>query len=197
MKYIKLFENYQDIDRTCDQYYISNYTINEDGSIDVDEDVNLANSDLSILPLNFNKVNGYFNCGINKLTSLEGCPKYVEDRFICKNNKLTSLIGSPKYVGDYFDCENNQLTSLEGCTANINDNFYCSYNLLTTLRYFPEVKYGIYIANNPLPKEIYDTNKTYLKDIIKYQDEYQIWTKNDTLNILRFNIMMDEIKNNN
>ena len=43
------------------EYNIINYTINEDGYIDVDGNVNLYRK-LTKLPLNFNKVTGYFNC---------------------------------------------------------------------------------------------------------------------------------------
>ncbi len=36
--------------------------------------VDLYNKRLTKLPLKFNKINGYFDCGYNKLTSLEGSP---------------------------------------------------------------------------------------------------------------------------
>jgi hypothetical protein len=43
---IKLFEqfnNEQEIHDICKKYYIENYTINDDGSIDVDDNVSFAN----------------------------------------------------------------------------------------------------------------------------------------------------------
>ena len=36
MRYLKLFESFEDIDEICRKYRIENYTINSDGSIDVD-----------------------------------------------------------------------------------------------------------------------------------------------------------------
>ncbi len=39
MKYLKLFESFEDIDKICKKYSIKNYTINTDGSIDVDGDM--------------------------------------------------------------------------------------------------------------------------------------------------------------
>ena len=54
----------------CKQYNIENYTVNDDGSIDVNGDVFLDNKGLTELPLSFNKVTGYFSCSNNKLTSL-------------------------------------------------------------------------------------------------------------------------------
>ena len=65
--------------------YLGNYTINSDDTIDVDGDVNLYNrlGDMKKLPVRFGKVSGYFHCGYNKLTTLEGCPKYVGGYFGC------------------------------------------------------------------------------------------------------------------
>ena len=53
----------------CEKYGITNYTINGDGSIDVDGDVNFYSKGLTELPLTFNKVSGYFSCANNQLTS--------------------------------------------------------------------------------------------------------------------------------
>ena len=41
MKHIKLFENFdtKSIEEICKKYHIDNYTINDDGSIDVDNSV--------------------------------------------------------------------------------------------------------------------------------------------------------------
>jgi hypothetical protein len=75
--------NEQEIHDICKRYLISNYTINPDGSIDVDGDVSIANGRLTKLPLKFNKVSGDFYCSYNELTSLEGCPKEVGYYFYC------------------------------------------------------------------------------------------------------------------
>jgi hypothetical protein len=107
----------------CKQYNIKNYTINPDGSIDVDGDVNLWNLGLTELPLIFNKVSGYFNCGVNELTTLKGSPRYVGDYFGCNKNQLTSLEFSPDYVGSYFSCELNNLTD-NLCDTEIGSNFF-------------------------------------------------------------------------
>ena len=71
----------QEIHDICEEYNIKNYSINPDGSIDVNGDVIIVNKNLYKLPLKFNKVNGNFYCSYNKLTSLEGCPKYVGGNF--------------------------------------------------------------------------------------------------------------------
>jgi hypothetical protein len=93
----------------CKRYGIENYTINGDGSIDVNGSVNLYNKGLTELPLTFNKVTGYFTCSCNQLTSLKGSPKWVGGNFYCNGNQLTSLEFSPDYVGGDFFCHDNEL----------------------------------------------------------------------------------------
>ena len=109
----------------CKKYNITNYTINGDGSIDVNGHVYLINKGLTELPLIFNRVTGDFSCSLNNLTTLKGCPRWIGDRFICFNNRLTSLEFSPEYVGSNFYCFNNRLTN-NYCDTEIGGNFYTS-----------------------------------------------------------------------
>jgi hypothetical protein len=119
MKNIKVYESFRtekEIEDLCSKYGITDYQIRDDGSIDVDEGVDLYNlGDLKQLPLTFNEVKRYFDCRFNNLTTLEGCPKKVNGNFICGFNKLTSLEYSPEIVVGIFRCEfNRHITSLEG-----------------------------------------------------------------------------------
>ena len=107
----------------CKQYGINNYTINDDGSIDVNGYVNLINKGLTELPLTFNKVSGYFTCSNNQLTSLKGCPRWVGGNFYCTYNNLTSLEFGPDYVGGGFYCIYNNLTD-NYCDSEISGLFY-------------------------------------------------------------------------
>jgi hypothetical protein len=145
-------ESKEDIDSICKKYNIQNYTINEDGTVDVGRDVYLNGDNLTEFPLKFRKVNGDFDCSYNKLTNLEGAPREVVGGFSCKNNKLTSLEGSPNKVGGHFSCSFNKLTNLEGAPREVGGNFECSYNnQLTSLegisKYISRV---IYCHNNQL-----------------------------------------------
>jgi hypothetical protein len=115
----------------CKKYEIKKYTINPDGSIDVNDNVFLDNKRLTQLPLRFNKVTGSFDCASNRLTSLKGCPVWVGVNFICSYNNLTSLEFSPDYVGDYFNCVQNYLTSLEFSPDYVGWSFNCNWNRLT------------------------------------------------------------------
>jgi hypothetical protein len=151
MKSFKKFINDYKLGQNLKDYRITNYTINEDGSIDVDDFVSFAFFDLTKLPLKFRKVTGYFWCSHNKLTSLEGSPRSVGGYFDCVGNKLTSLEGGPESVGGDFYCKNNQLTSLEGSPKSVGGYFDCSHNQLTSLEGSPEsVKGGFECSHNQL-----------------------------------------------
>ena len=108
----KIFESNTEIDEICREYDIENYTINGDNLVDVYGNVDLYWKKLTSIPLNFNIVNGYFNCGNNYLTSLKGCPVRVGNWFSCHNNKLTSLQYHPTVYGEFY-CYNNQINTFE------------------------------------------------------------------------------------
>jgi len=152
MKYVKLFENFisdNEIHEICKEYKITNYTINSDGSIDVQGDVFLYDKQLTKLPLKFNKVSGYFRCSYNELTNLEGAPKIVGGDFNCFNNKLTDLEGAPKIVEKNFNCDDNKLTSLKGCPGKIGTYFSCENNNLPDLVGLPDAQ-NIYCDSNKI-----------------------------------------------
>lgn len=135
-KRYKLFlENKQsneEIDSICKKYRIENYTINEDGTVDINGDVDLSFLGLSKLPLKFGKVSGNFSCGYNKLISLEG---------------------SPKWIGEDFECSFNELKTLEGGPETIIGNYSFSYNCLINFKGFPEDYDGrVNFSRNPISK---------------------------------------------
>ena len=98
---IKLFEQYNEYSQVKDwlnSMRISNYTINADLTVDVNGSVELNKKGLSEIPIQFNKVSGYFVCSENRLTTLKGCPKYVGNFFACNDNGLTTLQYAPQEV---------------------------------------------------------------------------------------------------
>lgn len=128
MKYIKLFESFKSIEKELEKYGIKNYHINDDGTIDVDGDVNLTSKDLVKIPFKFGKVIGDFFCSNNEIESLVGCPYYVGGSFFCNHNKLISLEGSPGEVGGHFMCTSNKLNTLKGMPLEIGNDLYCYNN---------------------------------------------------------------------
>lgn len=151
MKHIRRFnESKESIESICKKYGITNYTINDDGSIDVDGNVNLFNKGLTNLPLKFRNVTGSFDCRSNKLVSLEGAPKSLDYSFNCSFNKLTNLEGAPQSTGHFY-CSDNQLTTLEGAPKSTLGTFNCSNNQLVNLDFAPSCK-GLYCYDNPIYK---------------------------------------------
>lgn len=105
MKNILSQEETNRIHSICKSEGIENYTINNDGSIDVDGSIDLSGKGYTELPIQFRKVAGDFSCANNKLTTLKGCPDTVESEFNASYNKLYTLYYCPRvtfsfYVGD-------------------------------------------------------------------------------------------------
>ena len=175
MKYIKLYESFEDIDTICEKYGIKNYTINSDGLVDVDDEVYLYKIELTKLPLKFGNVTGHFDCGANKLTTLKGCPQSVSGNFYCNNNELTSLEFCPQSVSGDFSCKYNQLTSLEFCPQSVGGYFACQDNQLKDLYSFPEFfDREVYHGDNPV-QEILNLFKTErIGKVINFLNEYGV-----------------------
>ena len=107
----------------CKKYNITNYTINDDESIDVNGNVYLYDRGLTELPLTFNRIEFDFWFSNNNLTSLKGGPRWVGGDFTCNYNRLPSLEFSPEYVGGHFSCRHNCLID-NYCDTEIGGNFY-------------------------------------------------------------------------
>ena len=114
----------QEIHDICKKYSIENYSINSDGSVDVDGDVDLSYKNLDRIPIKFNVVTGMFYCNNNNLTSLENCPNEIKSWFNCSSNKLTSLFGIPNSKNVMYYCAENPLKSLNGFNGHY-DIIYC------------------------------------------------------------------------
>lgn len=97
-------------------YFVSrhNYTINNDLSIDVKSEFPIElQGCIDLFPngefphyINFNHTGDFDvdNCG---LKSLRGCPKKIDGYFSCQMNELTSLEDGPKEVRGSYYCNSN------------------------------------------------------------------------------------------
>jgi hypothetical protein len=181
MKWIKVFEKFNEIDSICRKLGIRNYTVNVDGTVDVNGDVSLSGwhpanikEKLTKIPLKFGKVTGYFSCSSNDLTSLEGSPTHVGDYFNCSANKLTSLEGGPREVGGAFYCQDNNLVTLDGAPKEIGGYFNCGFFDTET---------------NPIYKvyKLFPNHKAYL-DSLDYN-----YLRGTTIDKIRFQEALDEL----
>jgi hypothetical protein len=94
--------NRQQIEAWLIKHNITNYTINENLTVNVDDSVTLYAKQLIELPFKFGKVSGCFDIASNKIASLYNCPDYVGGYFDCSLNRLTSLEYCPKYIGEHL-----------------------------------------------------------------------------------------------
>lgn len=145
---------------------INNYTIHDDLTVDVYQNVWLSGKRKK-LPFQFGIVEGdffvsdmgleslegapkivtgIFRCSSNPITSLKYGPVEVGGDFICSHTKITDLQFSPEKVGGFFECSSCELVSLFGCPKKINSYFNCSYNKLQTFEYSPELINGAFTA---------------------------------------------------
>ncbi len=141
MKFIKSYKIFESIDselgKELSKFDIIHYTINDDGSIDVNDDVIMIDENLNEIPFKFNKIYYAFSVARNKLKSLKNCPKYIGTSFICIDNQLESLEFGPDYVGTNYFCNHNELKTLKGCVEEVNGDFDCQNNKLTSLEFCP------------------------------------------------------------
>jgi hypothetical protein len=146
-----LFTNEMDWDKWLLQH---KHTINPDGSVDIDGDVDLSEMKLKKLPFKFGRVTGNFDCSNNQLTSLQGAPSSVGKDFYCYYNQIISLQDGPQKVRGYYNCSHNQLTSLQGAPSEVGGVFYCNYNQLTSLQGAPsKVGKSFFCHSNPKLKQ--------------------------------------------
>jgi hypothetical protein len=174
------------IDALCEEFKIKNYTINQDGSIDVDGRVNIPQRGLRSIPLKFNKVSGDFICSYNSLTSLSGCPNIVGGSFYCQGNELKSLEFSPTKIGGNFNCYENKLSSLEFSPTEVNGDIRFVYSNNFTL-YFTDI-----FGNNDIFGATGVLSRNEMKIFFKYHHYYDVWTPE--FNIDGMNELIAEIK---
>jgi len=109
--------------------YPAEWTINSDGTVDVEGSVVPDNFHGSKLPFKFRIVTKRFDLSLcRSITSLENCPYEVGEFFSCSNNPITSLEFAPKKT-EHFDI-NNYNVPVRFTEADIRkiceaDNIYC------------------------------------------------------------------------
>lgn len=142
------FKSYNEIEKLCRKFLIHNYTIKNDGSVDVEGSVTIAAYSLNKIPIKFGKILGNFYCNHNNLTTLENSPQSISGDFNCSNNQLISLKEGPKSIGGSYMCSNNKLKNLIGSPEKINGDFLCTDNELISLKGGPKSKVEVFNCSN-------------------------------------------------
>jgi hypothetical protein len=92
----QFFKTYKETKNWLDEMKIKKYTINDDLTVDVDGSVFIVHffsdfNKIPFIPIQFNTINGNFDCSHNNLTSLKGCPFKIKKDFNCHNNDLKDI----------------------------------------------------------------------------------------------------------
>lgn len=89
-----------DLEKLLTEYNITDYSIRNDGLVDVNGHVELNYKNFTKLPINFGHVAGNFSCAYcHNLQSLEGVPTSIDGNFSCYNcDKIKSLDYLPKQI---------------------------------------------------------------------------------------------------
>jgi hypothetical protein len=154
------------------KYNISmpSFSINHEGCIDVEGDVNIRYMDLPRIPLTFARVNGSFNCSGIKLKSLKGAPAFVQHDFLCGNNSLASLQYGPMYVGGNYDCSGNKLQNLSGCATIVGRDLNCRNNELKSLFGSPKDFYGKFDCSHNQLTDLSGMTERFMGDLYIYNN---------------------------
>ena len=95
-------------------------TFNDDGTVDVNHDIDFHGLKMDKLPFKFGHVKGYFTINDSKLKTLENMPHTVTGNLNLKGNDFATLHGCPKLVGGSVfigGCE--KISSLEGISEQL------------------------------------------------------------------------------
>jgi len=157
MKWIKTFENHDS--ELLEKIEASERLLNSLGHYKDDLGYWHVGEDINIylyfihngkLVVKFWEVRGRLNLTGLGLTSLEGCPKSVNN-LLLSNNNLINLIGSPDIVSGNFSCRNNNLDNIEGVSKEISGYLDLSGNNIRDLKSFNWINCDlIYTYNNPV-----------------------------------------------
>lgn len=108
------------IKKWLSENYIRNYIINDDMTIDVNEDVDIYQYKDNELPdyIQFGTINGDFTISKSNISTLRGCPHTVNGWFYCQdNNNLKNLDYGPTHTHSYCVSRCSNIETLRGIAS--------------------------------------------------------------------------------
>jgi len=156
------------LDRVC--FGRKNWKLNSNGEVDVEGRVDMSKMNLTKIPVKFGKVEGWFNCSFNNLTTLKNCPHTLEENIDFSNNQITTLEYFPKIINGELHCsmDNNPLHNY---FKNIKEEDFDNWRDIDWFYCFDEYPYLI----NILKRYIY--GKDYIRYILDKHPLLKIYLK--------------------
>ena len=188
--------DYDEINKICKVYDIEDYSIDNNGLVNVNGNVILSLEEETEIPISFGKVTGNFNCSDGKLKTLKNSPLHVGGDFDCTFNNISSLVGGPEYVGGSFDASGNSLKNIKYLPKAIKGDLWLEFNGIKSLQLDFDINIqNVYIDRDNLPLKLRN-EKVDISVFLKYQNYYQIWNNGKTgayLNEANFDIFITDI----
>jgi hypothetical protein len=102
----------------------------------------------SRLPLKFTTCIGDFYLEDWYLTTLEGCPKFIEGNFSCNTNRsIKTLKGGPTEVTGKYICSQTSITSFENGPTKVGSLICSNTKSLTSLEGSPSVRSKVLLVD--------------------------------------------------
>ena len=157
-----------------DKYKIKNYTINNDLTVDVEGNVDLASMHIKELPVQFGVVTGEFDISYNKnFKSLKGVPKEVHN-FFCVETSIETLEDGPEKVEKCYYVHSNKLKTLKGAPKKV-ITLQLSHNTeLNSFLYAPECNNNVSTTKTKLILSAPSKYKELIKNV-GYDQCQEIW----------------------
>jgi len=158
-----------------DEMDITDYEIHDDYRIDASCSPDFRSYLAGSLPdfIQFGEIYGDFTIEDCKMTTLRGCPLFVDGNFYCGANELQSLKGGPETVTQGYYCGGNLLKTLEFCPGFVGTDFACDWNKIQNLKFAPAKIKGnfIYGGNKISAHELqeYEKNGCVQGEFIKHE----------------------------
>jgi hypothetical protein len=201
MKNILDKKELENIKAWCESLEITNYTINSDGSVDIQGDISIDSETMDNqlqFPIKLNIVDGNMIIQNAGITSLINMPHTVNGNFQASNCDLISLEGCPKIIKGDFDFTNNSVSSfwVGNYDVYVGGDIYTSSNDFKPFNIFMQFLCGF-------NEEDYDDDPyndwgdvecdvEVAKVILSYQRHFEIWDTPETLNEKNFKELIDE-----
>jgi len=115
------------IKKWLNDHYIRVFTINDDFSIDIPNDVEFSDCLVGNLPdyIQFGIIDGDFDCNEVGITTMKGFPRHVSGNFSCFDNNLTSCEFAPEFIGECCTISGNpDLSDITGFPKYIGSDLF-------------------------------------------------------------------------
>jgi hypothetical protein len=140
--------NIKEIHALVKKLRLKNATVNADGTVDVDSDVDWTDKPFRQFPVQFGEVTGNMHCGnMIALDSFKGMPRKVgKDCHIFNCPNIIFLDGLPEEVGGWFNMpEMPNVRSLEGGPRIVHGMYTCSKSGIISFKGLPKYVGGKFV----------------------------------------------------